>query len=205
MLLRSCLIYIIIILLRHILHSMPLIPSISSPMSIYDVFMLCILLFHLHFSFHLSNTLIKTNKLIFVNFKKYLLLFLDDNVEEEIEKCWNRNISALEFCLAFSFHLFCQFEPGVALKSVAYKKIVYLWRNQLRLQTKKVHTNQMKPSWRNFDFIMDGNEFLKPSRASMMKYIFAKKVYCSTSLIIWQFGKLLCTSSNKSSIVLCSF
>ena len=66
---------------------MPLIPSISSPMSIYDVFMLCILLFHLHFSFHLSNTLIKTNKLIFVNFKKYLLLFLDDNVEEEIEKC----------------------------------------------------------------------------------------------------------------------
>ena len=53
------------------------------------------------------------------------MLFLDDNVDEECEYVSSSKSSASGGCLAFGW-FFCQFQPGVAYKSVAYKKSVCL-------------------------------------------------------------------------------
>ena len=52
----------------------------------------------------------------FAYFLEYILFILDDNVDEQ--KFSLRVL--LSICL-----IFCQFLPGVAYKSVAYKKSVY--------------------------------------------------------------------------------
>ena len=56
----------------------------------------------------LSNTEAELKKSVAYKKCVYVLLFLDDNVDEECE--W----------------FFCKFQPGVAYKNVAYKKSVYL-------------------------------------------------------------------------------
>ena len=60
----------------------------------------------------------KTDVIVFVHVSEYLLLFLDDNVDEESEEFVNSKSSASGCCLAF----FCIFNLGVTYKSVAYKK-----------------------------------------------------------------------------------
>ena len=71
--------------------------------------------------------------LIFENMQ----LFLDNNVDEEYEQFSNSKSSAsgssVQFSLAFAS--FCQLQPGVAYKSVAYKKACntgMIWHCQLK-------------------------------------------------------------------------
>ena len=54
--------------------------------------------------------------MLFVHFLKCLLLFFGDNVDEESEYFTNNESSAPEFC---------QFQPDIAYKSVAYKKRIF--------------------------------------------------------------------------------
>ena len=51
-------------------------------------------------------------------FLEYVLFFLDDNVDEE---CSNSKKFSLRVLLSICL-IFCQFQPGVAYKKVAYKK-----------------------------------------------------------------------------------
>ena len=59
--------------------------------------------------------------LLFIHFLEYPLLFLDANMDEENEQFSSSKSSAWECRLAFA-QFFCQFQPDVAYKSVAYKK-----------------------------------------------------------------------------------
>ena len=56
-----------------------------------------------------------------LNFLGYIVLFVDDSVDEECEEFSKSKILAWNFCLAFAW-FFCQFQSGVAYKSVVYKK-----------------------------------------------------------------------------------
>ena len=67
------------------------------------------------------NTDILSFLCLFFRFLGYVLLFLDDKADEECEWFSNSKSSAPGCCLAFVW-FFCQFHPGVAYKSVAYKK-----------------------------------------------------------------------------------
>ena len=82
---------------------------------------LCDLLFTFSLIFIVINhiTSFKQQYWYFVRFLEYLPLFLDDNVNKEINS--NNKISASGCCLLFSF--LGQFQHGVAYKSVAYEKI----------------------------------------------------------------------------------
>ena len=48
---------------------------------------------------------------------EYVLLFLDDNMNEEYEYYQKFNLRVLSICF-----IFCQFQLGIAYKPVAYKK-----------------------------------------------------------------------------------
>ena len=84
MLLRFCLIHIIIIILKHILY----LPYLSPCLGL-GLFMsyLCDLFFIVSLIFIVINSTIslKQAHMFFVHFLKYLLLFLDNNVDEESE------------------------------------------------------------------------------------------------------------------------
>ena len=86
---------------------------------------LCDLFFIFIFIFIIINDFVslKQTHLLFCTFLEYVLLLLDDNVDEEIffkfQKFSLRVL--LTFCLIFR-----QFQPGVAYKSVAYKKSMYI-------------------------------------------------------------------------------
>ena len=120
MLLRCCLMHITTIILRHNLY----IAYLSSCPGL-GLFMsyLCNLFFILNLTFTVINhiTSLKQTYLFFVHFLECLLLYLGDNLDEESELFSNSKSSALECCLAFAW-FFCQFQPGVANKSVSYKK-----------------------------------------------------------------------------------
>ena len=73
-----------------------------------------------HFHGHQLYNVIKKDALVLCTFLEYPLLFLNDNVNEGTEKFSNSESSAWECCLAFAN---CQFQPGVAYLSVAYKKV----------------------------------------------------------------------------------
>ena len=68
--------------------------------------------------------------MFFVHFLEYLLLFLYDNVHEESELFLNSKSLSLKALLSFCL-IFCQFQPCVAYKSVAYRK------KRLHLQNKQ--------------------------------------------------------------------
>ena len=53
----------------------------------------------------------------FAYFLEYALLFLDDNVDEDVKQLK----FSLRVLLSICF-FYCQFQPGVAYKSFAYKK-----------------------------------------------------------------------------------
>ena len=120
MLLRCCLRDIAIIILRQILHLVYLCPCLS--LSLFMLY-LCDLCFIFSLIFMIINhiTLLKQVYLIFVHFLEYLVLFLDDNINEESEKFSNSISSAPGCCLAFAW-FFLHFQPGVAYKIVAYRK-----------------------------------------------------------------------------------
>ena len=63
---------------------------------------------------------LKLLHLPFSRFLEYLPLFLDDNVDEKNTKFSNSKSSASGFFLAFAY--FCQFQSGLAYKSVPCKK-----------------------------------------------------------------------------------
>ena len=82
MLLTCCLIHITIIILRHILY-LNLFVSLSRTKTIYGVsFFIYFFIFSLIF---IAITSLKQADVIFVHFLEYLLLFLDDNADEESE------------------------------------------------------------------------------------------------------------------------
>ena len=66
-------------------------------------------------------TSFKQAHLLFCTFLEYLLLFLDDNVGVESKQFSNSKSSASGCRLSFAW-FFCQFQPDVDYKSVAYKK-----------------------------------------------------------------------------------
>ena len=82
MLLRFCLTHITIIILTHILYLAYLCLGLSLSM-----WCLCDLFFIFNFIFIAINHILslKQTHLFFAHFLEYLLLFLDDNVDEESE------------------------------------------------------------------------------------------------------------------------
>ena len=59
--------------------------------------------------------------MFFAHILEYVLLFLDDNENEESKWFSSGTSSASGYCLAFCL-LFCQFQHGVACKNNVYKK-----------------------------------------------------------------------------------
>ena len=72
--------------------------------------------------------------LFLIHFLEYLLLFLNDNVDEESEQYSNGNLRVLlSIC-----SIFCQNQPDIAHKSVAYKKIVYNFSSTLLIKRSSI-------------------------------------------------------------------
>ena len=69
----------------------------------------------------------------FPYFLEYVLLFLDDNVDEECEKYSNRKKFSLRALISI-FLFFSQFQPGVTYKRVASEKSVYIAKNMAKLR-----------------------------------------------------------------------
>ena len=81
-LLRCCLIHVTIIILRHILYLLYLCPCLGLGLS---MSVLCDLFFIFSIAFIVINhiTSFKQTLLFFIHFLEYLVLFLDDNEDEE--------------------------------------------------------------------------------------------------------------------------
>ena len=89
---------------------------ISSSRSIFAVSMWFI--FHFYFHFHYNIISLKQTHLFLERFLEYVLLYLDDNLDQENEQFSDSKSSAsvrvlLSFCLVL-----CQFQSGFASKSV---------------------------------------------------------------------------------------
>ena len=124
MCLKRFLIHITHIVLCHILYLVYLCPCIGLDlfMSVYVVLCICrIFHFHLHFLHNQSYNPIKTDTLVFTHFYEYFLLFLDNNLYEESKKNSDSKRLSVRVLLRFCL-IFIQFQPGVAYKSVVYKK-----------------------------------------------------------------------------------
>ena len=102
MLLRCYLIHITIIILRYILHLVYLCPSLG--LSLFMTY-LSDLFFIFSLTFTVINriTSLKQTHLFFVHFLEYLLLFSDDNVDEESEKFSNSQCSPSGCSWAFAW------------------------------------------------------------------------------------------------------
>ena len=98
-------------MLRHILYLVCLYPCLC-------LGLLMSYLYNLFLIFSLRQI-----HLFFVQFLQYLLLFLDDKLDEETEKFTSSKISASGCYLAFAW-IFCQFQPCVAYKSVIIQKMI---------------------------------------------------------------------------------
>ena len=122
MLLRCCLIHITIIILKHILHLVCLRQCLDLGLFISHLCDLFFIFSLISISINHTNSLKQTH-LFFVHYLEYFLLFLDGNVDGESELFLNSKSLASRCCLDFAW-FFCQFQPGVAYKSVAYKKSV---------------------------------------------------------------------------------
>ena len=64
---------------------------------------------------------LKQTHWFFLEVLEYLLLFLDDNMDEENESFFQYQMFCLRVLLSFCL-FFCQFQPSFAYKSVAQKK-----------------------------------------------------------------------------------
>ena len=121
MFLRCCLIHMTIIILRHFICSIFM--SMCRPRSAYTESLCSV--FHFQPHFHRMNhiTSWKQTRLFFVHFLEYFLLFLEDKVDKKNLIIFKSQKFSLRVLLSFRL-IFCQFQPGVAYKSVAYKKSV---------------------------------------------------------------------------------
>ena len=104
MLLRCCLIQVTVFKLTSILYLEYLCPCLGLGLFIlylWDLFFISspifIVINHI--------ILLKQTNLFFVYFFKCLLLFLDDNMDEESEQFWNSKSSVSGWCLAFAWLL----------------------------------------------------------------------------------------------------
>ena len=124
MLLRSFLIHITIIILRPILHLVYLRPCLGL-----GVFMsyLCILFLFFSLIFIVINHITSLNQmyLIFCTFLEYLLLFLNDNVDEDGKWFSNSKNSASGFCLAFAWY-YANFSLALLIKVLLIKKRAFV-------------------------------------------------------------------------------
>ena len=145
MLLRSSLRDITIIILRPILHLVYLCPCLGL-----DLFMsyLCILFLFFSLIVIVINhiTSYKQVHLFSCTFLENLLLFLNENLDEEGELFSNSQNSTWGCCFAFAW-FFCQFQPCVAYKSVAYKKKCIYSRNREVLE---MLINSMRHTFKGF-------------------------------------------------------
>ena len=67
--------------------------------------------------------------MFFVISLEYVLLFLDDTVNKEMNNFQIARVQPRDVALSLCCFLFCQFQPCVAYKSVAYKESMYgLWK-----------------------------------------------------------------------------
>ena len=125
---RCCLMLISIIILRHIFYLVYLCACLGLSQFISYLCLFAsacrIFVFNLNFIVINHTTSLKQTNLFFVHFLECLLLFLDDDVWRKLIVFKSRKFSRrmlLSFCLVF-----CQYQPGIAYKSVAYEKIVYI-------------------------------------------------------------------------------
>ena len=79
--------------------------------------------FHFSLIFIVINLImsLKQTHLFFVHFLRISPIILDDKVDEESEQVFKQQNFNLRVLLSFCL-TFCQFQPGIAHKSVAYKK-----------------------------------------------------------------------------------
>ena len=79
--------------------------------------------FHFSLIFIVINLImsLKQTHLFFVHFLRISPIILDDKVDEESEQVFKQQNFNLRVLLSFCL-TFCQFQPGIAYKNVAYKK-----------------------------------------------------------------------------------
>ena len=125
-----CLIHISIIIPRHFLYLIFSCPCLSLVL-----FMLCLcdLFYMFIFIFIIANRMISWIQihLFFCLFLEYVLLFLDDLVDQENKQFSSNNTSHARVLLSICL-IFCQFQSGFGYKSVAYKNmcgIISLWHS----------------------------------------------------------------------------
>ena len=98
----------------------------SRPRNIYVVSLWSNFHFQSHFRWHYYHIKsLKQTHLFFAHFLEYFL-FLNDNLDEEREYFSNSESSASGMLLSVCL-IFCQFQPGVAYKSVTNKKKCAAW------------------------------------------------------------------------------
>ena len=144
MLLRCCLMHITIIIQKYILYLVYLYPCL-------DIGLFMLYLWDLHFIFNLICTLINPITL----FKQMCLFFVDTFYRTSpyfrritwMKKAINFQIAKVQPRVLLSFCLiFCQFQPGLAYKSVVYKKAcVSLERVLLLEPTNHIYSRVLCP------------------------------------------------------------
>ena len=93
----------------------------SRPRSIFAISMLSVFHFqpHIHVISHITS--FKQTYLFYVHFLEYLLLFLEDNLDEEREQFLNSKSSASGCCLDFAL-FFANFSLALLIKVLIIKK-----------------------------------------------------------------------------------
>ena len=145
MLLRSSLRHITIIILRPILHLVYLRPCLGL-----DLFMsyLCILFLFFNLIVIVINhiTSYKQVHLFSCTFLENLLLFLNENLDEEGELFSNSRNSTWDCCLAFAW-IFANFSLALLIKVLLIKKVCIYSRNRDVLE---MLINSMKHTFKGF-------------------------------------------------------
>ena len=145
MLLRSSLRHITIIILRPILHLVYLCPCLGL-----DLFMsyLCILFLFFSLIVIVINhiTSFKQVHLFSCTFLENLLLFLNENLDEEGELFSNSRNSTWHCCLAFAW-IFANFSLALLIKVLLIKKVCIYSRNRDVLE---MLINSMKHTFKGF-------------------------------------------------------
>ena len=88
--------------------------------------------------------------LFFAHVSEYLLLFLDDNVDEESESFWNSRSSASGCCLAFAW-VFTNFSLTLR-KKVLLKKNVYCVDHRVAQRWFYKHTAELWTLQKRYNF-----------------------------------------------------
>ena len=123
MLLRYCLIYMTIIIPRQILYLVYLCPCVGLGLFMLYLYVL-FFIFSLIFIIMNHITSLKHSHLFFVHFLEYLLLFLDDHVDEKKLIIFKQQKFSIRVLLSFCL-IFCQFQPGIVYKNVQFHKSIF--------------------------------------------------------------------------------